>query len=778
MTPPEGQLPLLEEFSRERRALHLSMRLLTRTYLALNPARRSMRRDGLVALWSAGVATDVAIAAWMRRSNRDGLGWRIPLDVLDISLWGLAAPGTRFSSGNTILGVPAAAEAAFFRGPLRGGARLLLEGAAVAGLARRAGRSVSIKILRWPAVAGLCGALMRGYADRHLTLKQSDHLRLREAHEEYAYLVGQNRVITGTDTAADWLGGRAIELSVDSPLRTEITALRSVRYEIAQRQQSSNDVLLLATALARWETNHNTPAGAPGISLLHQVRLHVAQPDALTPLLGDQVARLEAALSSIAYRIPGPVVEIAVSVDNRGGHRLGAQVELLVNRESVTIPAAADRQMLRSFDPASIAFLLEASQLLEEMSDSGPRTPRRIGVPIILLDALVAWVIHDRAEGRPISPDAQLALTITTQAIRTVLVTRTMRNAWKSDGSQIFPAAGAAMFPALMLALKWDEFSAFARWAGAIGGATITLTGYFQRPVPRRPRDFLLDLLTWPTAGLAPIRTVRSANRAYDQRLGEQFALERQTARAHAELRGMRDWAERTQTLHRALTLELDTKNRSGDEATLYARRRADASAALEKVREEINYRESLLDGLDFAVADAQKPARRRTPVHQAHDLSGALGLAATLSDSVVVDIENCLVSYQATSDQREEAIEQAIDIALAHREIRTMFFITNGRLPVIVAPRDGLRLWGIHRGRKPWIWIPPLARHRTELWGAAVCGDQLLTDGLLAHYLHGTFIEVRQPISADMHEPLWPRLLRRLGESFAAPAFENVQTV
>ncbi len=109
-----------------------------------------------------------------------------------------------------------------------------------------------------------------------------------------------------------------------------------------------------------------------------------------------------------------------------------------------------------------------------------------------------------------------------------------------------------------------------------------------------------------------------------------------------------------------------------------------------------------------------------------------------------------------------EQEIARVLDLlvaeALMEPDLQVVLFLTNSRRVATQVPRrPELRCAFRHRARKPWTWhLPALARGGH---GWAVCGDQLLTDGLLAWRLRAPFVHLVQP---EYEAPWWPRVQAR----------------
>jgi len=161
-----------------------------------------------------------------------------------------------------------------------------------------------------------------------------------------------------------------------------------------------------------------------------------------------------------------------------------------------------------------------------------------------------------------------------------------------------------------------------------------------------------------------------------------------------------------------------------------------------------------------------------RTPWWVVDGLADAVAVAGGHGDVLVVDIENTLVGYGSTREQRHAAMAAAVEAAAADGRLRRLAFISNARHGLPALTHASLAIVALTGARKPYVWLPPLRRIRAELAGAAVYGDQPLTDGLLARYLGGIWLQPRHVDTAAASEPWWPRVMRAAGRRTAQRRF------
>lgn len=166
-------------------------------------------------------------------------------------------------------------------------------------------------------------------------------------------------------------------------------------------------------------------------------------------------------------------------------------------------------------------------------------------------------------------------------------------------------------------------------------------------------------------------------------------------------------------------------------------------------------------------------PRPRLTAWYVVDDLSEAAAVASRHGDLLVVDLENTLVGYGSRLRQRRQAMELAIEVVAATEGLRRLAFVSNSRLHLPALGHPVLQVEALIGARKPHLWLPPLRHLRSELRGAAVYGDQPLTDGLLARNLGGVWLQPRHAYETAAREPLWPWLMRAAGRRVVDRRFE-----
>jgi hypothetical protein len=116
-----------------------------------------------------------------------------------------------------------------------------------------------------------------------------------------------------------------------------------------------------------------------------------------------------------------------------------------------------------------------------------------------------------------------------------------------------------------------------------------------------------------------------------------------------------------------------------------------------------------------------------------------------------------------------------ALEVVAGGGTVTRVAFVSNARLDLPALRHPTLAVLAVAAARKPHLRLPPLRRLRAELAGAAVYGDQPLTDGLLAHHLGGVWLQPRHAHEPAGAEPWWPRWMRAAGRRVTDRRFRLV---
>lgn len=117
--------------------------------------------------------------------------------------------------------------------------------------------------------------------------------------------------------------------------------------------------------------------------------------------------------------------------------------------------------------------------------------------------------------------------------------------------------------------------------------------------------------------------------------------------------------------------------------------------------------------------------------------------------------------------------MREAAELVAGHGGFHKVMFVSNGYLELPLVSHDSLVIGTVVAARKPYVRLHPLRQLRSEMRGAAVYGDQALTDGMLARNLGGIWLQPRHAYEAPEPEPWWPRMMRRAGRSVVSRAFQ-----
>jgi predicted HAD superfamily phosphohydrolase YqeG len=124
-----------------------------------------------------------------------------------------------------------------------------------------------------------------------------------------------------------------------------------------------------------------------------------------------------------------------------------------------------------------------------------------------------------------------------------------------------------------------------------------------------------------------------------------------------------------------------------------------------------------------------------------------------------IVDLDNTLVPYHAPDEPTVaalQALEEQLRADAPH--VTEVVVLSNGRRR-IGSLGEGWAVTYRRRARKPF------TRGLEPVRPSVVCGDQFLTDGLLAWRLDAPFLHLALATSG---EPAWPRVMRVAGTAAA----------
>jgi hypothetical protein len=140
----------------------------------------------------------------------------------------------------------------------------------------------------------------------------------------------------------------------------------------------------------------------------------------------------------------------------------------------------------------------------------------------------------------------------------------------------------------------------------------------------------------------------------------------------------------------------------------------------------------------------------RRTAIHVVTSWSGAVRAVADCgAASVIVDVEPTVAAWGSDVTALENGLTRVTSEIGQLPTVREIVFLTNSSRPAPPVP-SGARTFNYRaRARKPWrLWSL-----RTLPDPIVVIGDQILTDGLLAHRLAASFVHLQR----NGEVPWWP---------------------
>lgn len=451
-----------------RSTFHLTVRLAARANQFLLASGAAGEGTGM---WRAVlplfVILDVAVWVALRRSDRFGVRWRLPLDCLDTAFWSLSPqPASGYLGFATLVLMPLAVEAGFRWG---------VAGFAVAGvhtatvLASRAfsERGFFAADGLWGLLSVAMGMLLWAYCDRLHRQAEADHAREVEAGRRQAHLAGQNSVAMGASSVVDAIEGLLPVLGRPP----EGSAMRRLaegwKADLARATAASASYL--QTALMEWQRNHNRH---PDLRSLAE--LHVGEGEGTTLLTGRQAAWLWTRLSHIA---PGRGTEVRLA--EPGVSRVpGSELLLLVGAREIRVPPDPVTRT-RVVDPGPTTYVFMAVLAIAGVTPAlGALRPAAAAV--LAAAALAAgWWSHVRLVrlGRRSIPQV-FAVAAVVGAFLVVFSGLFLSRPTGPDGDPFYSNAG------LMLVAMLGGFYARELRPGAVGGALVTTAALMAAAAP------------------------------------------------------------------------------------------------------------------------------------------------------------------------------------------------------------------------------------------------------------------------------------------------------
>ena len=455
-----------------RTTLHLAFRLTIRVNQILETTGAASEGSGLwrVAL-PAFVALDVAIWFALRRSDRFGLAWRLPLDAFDAAFWTMSPfpPGGQADLA-VLIAVPLAVEA----GVRMGWRGLVVPGAILASTTAASvatDKPAQLITVAWIATAATIGMAFFRYC-RHLDARaEGERRRFLAAARRRAYLAGQNDVAMGASSAVDIIEGLVPVLG-RPPSGSALWRLAD-GWKSQLSTSTARDAAYLQVALLEWERFHNAH---PDLSGLVEVQVEEGHGTALLSV--DQVDHLRRALDRLPLR--GAITFRLV--DAGRAHLPGQELRLAVGDHQLVVPADR-RASPASLDPAAVVCyyvaVLVANSLLAPAGGFGI-LPVAAGVTLCVVTGLLS---HRQTMLR--GPRARLGVYQATVAVSLVLTALLCRPPIpvRESGTAILGFSASLSLLALLGGFYWRSLGGW-RWlmpAGMAANVAIVLATF---PVP------------------------------------------------------------------------------------------------------------------------------------------------------------------------------------------------------------------------------------------------------------------------------------------------------
>jgi hypothetical protein len=433
-----------------------------------------------VAVAAACALYDVGLAAWLRRTGRTGLWWRLALDGADVALWSQAI-GTSPDVA-ALAASPLALEAGLQFG-WRGLVVPLAVGSLSAVVSRAAGQPPSLAPFLWPLIALSLAAL----AIRYLRLRLDRQVRSAEQEIEAAAgraeLAGQNSVAAGADSIVDLLSRTTPLLSAGG---APLPPSRLSAWKLALAEASAGQASYLGVVLTRWQRLRNSMSP----DLAADVELRCAE-GAGTLLLSPAQAR------GLDRLLDGQALSGVATVDVPSPAPAGQEQVLLLSGRRVVLPADP-RPAVASLDPGPLGLLLAACAILTHSPPHSEAVPLQVTVPLAAAACMLALWAHELIDRRgPAAHAAVLAAALALGGADSILSTLTMHNRY-TDHLARFPFLLFLTWFGPMLVIYARDLSQRARWLAAGGAAAVVAAGFALMPeVP--PVTHLVAAAVWPT---------------------------------------------------------------------------------------------------------------------------------------------------------------------------------------------------------------------------------------------------------------------------------------
>lgn len=484
-----------------RTTLHLSFRLAVRANQALT--RYGGAGSEGAGLWRAAlpafVVLDLVVWEVLRRDERFGLRWRLPLDALDAAFWAMSPkPLTGNYDSAVVIATPLAVEAG-----VRLGWRGLVVAAAVfaaaAAAGTLAGKPIGFVGTAWLVLAVAVGVGFLRYCRRLDDRADRERQRAVAAAKRRAYLAGQNEVAMGASSAVDAIEGLVPVLGRPRPGSPLWRLADGWKGDL--RATTADEASYLQVVVLEWAKGHNRHPDLSGL-----VEIQVNEGHGTTLLSARQVEQLWRALDE--RHLHG---QVAVRADHPEPlHVPGRPLRVAVNGDVVALPADR-RHELPPFDPCFPAYLYVLMIELTTMAPHLGAAPVPVGVSGATTCVAAGVLSHRRAIALGDAARRDLLVLAAFTAVVLTLLSGFFRSPLSIEGD---PLAGFG--PGLLLLSFFGGFYGALlgrrQWAVLAAMAAVVALGIWVFPdrsavTPR----FLLAAVIYNTWSYLPLRHLARA---------------------------------------------------------------------------------------------------------------------------------------------------------------------------------------------------------------------------------------------------------------------------
>jgi hypothetical protein len=453
-----------------RSTLHLAVRLTMRSVMVLDHSGAASEGTGA---WRAALplfmVLDVVVWLVLRRSDRFGLSWRLPLDAVDATFWAMSPePASGSADFALFLVIPLAVEAG-----VRMGLRGMVVPAAVlvsttAGVAV-VGKPVQVMGVIWLAVAVLVGMAFFNYCGHLHERAESQRQRAVGAARRRAFLAGQNHVAMGASSAVDVIEGLVPVIGRPHPGSALWQLAEGWKGELSV--STTQEAKYLQVALLEWARAHNAHPDLSGL-----VELRIDEGHGTTLLSAGQVDPLRRTLDGLQLR-DTVTVKVLASTERLPGEELA----LDVNGTAVMVPADG-RPAPPPLDLAAVPYPYIATLLIAWLLPPGGSVPMpfvAIGLAACIVGGLIA---HRQTGARKAKARRGLLLGVAVATVLT-LVHSTATHPITADGNPNLSYTVGVLLLAFTAGFYWDALGPW-RWLApaAVAGITVLAVGLFPLP--------------------------------------------------------------------------------------------------------------------------------------------------------------------------------------------------------------------------------------------------------------------------------------------------------